>query len=119
MAASSIKYRLGLDMGTNSIGWAAVRIDEKDNPVGMLGMGVRIFPDGRKDEQSKQSNAVDRRVARGQRRRRDRYLQRRRDLMQALIEYGLMPSDSMSARHWNRWSLMNSGRGRLTSLAAL
>ena len=93
MAATRIKYRLGLDMGTNSIGWAAVRIDEKANPVGMLGMGVRIFPDGR-DEQSKQSNAVDRRMARGQRRRRDRYLQRRRDLMQALIEYGLMPSDS-------------------------
>ncbi len=93
MAASSIKYRLGLDMGTNSIGWAAVRIDEKGNPVGVLDMGVRIFPDGR-DEQSKQSNAVDRRVARGQRRRRDRYLQRRRDLMQALTECGLMPSDS-------------------------
>ena len=63
------------------------------NPGGVLDMGVRIFPDGR-DEQSKQSNAVDRRVARGQRRRRDRYLQRRHDLMQALIEYGLMPSDS-------------------------
>lgn len=78
MAASSIKYRLGLDMGTNSIGWAAVKIDEKGNPVGVLDMGVRIFPDGR-DEQSKQSNAVDRRVARGQRRRRDRYLRRRRD----------------------------------------
>ena len=97
MAATSIKYRLGLDMGTNSIGWAAVRIDEKGNPVGVLDMGVRIFPDGRKaggGSTDKPSNAVARRLARGQRRLRDRYLQRRRDLMQALIEYGLMPSDS-------------------------
>ena len=93
MAASSIKYRLGLDMGTNSIGWAAVKLGKDGEPVGVLDMGVRIFPDGR-NEQSKQSNAVDRRVARGQRRRRDRYLQRRRDLMQALIEYGLMPEDA-------------------------
>ncbi len=55
-------------------------------------MGVRIFPDGR-DEQSKQSNAVERRLARGQRRRRDRYLGRRRGLMRALVECGLMPGD--------------------------
>ncbi len=86
------KYRLGLDLGTNSIGWAAVRLDGKGEPCGVLDLGVRIFPDGR-DEQSKQSNTVNRRLARGQRRRRDRYLRRRDRLMQALIEYGLMPED--------------------------
>ncbi len=88
----SNKYRLGLDLGTNSIGWAAVRLDEKDEPCGVLDLGVRIFPDGR-DAQSRQSNAVNRRLARGQRRRRDRYLRRRDRLMRALIEYGLMPED--------------------------
>ncbi len=87
------KYRLGLDLGTNSIGWAAVSLDDNDEPCGVLGMGVRIFPDGR-DAQSKTSNAVDRRMARGQRRRRDRYLERRRDLMDALVEFGLMPQDA-------------------------
>ena len=86
------KYRLGLDLGTNSIGWAAVRLDDDGEPCGVLGMGVRIFPDGR-DEQSKISNAVDRRDARGQRRRRDRYLKRRGELVDALGDSGLMPPD--------------------------
>ena len=89
------KYRLGLDLGTNSIGWAAVLLDDKDEPCGLLDMGVRIFPDGRKAGNStdRPSNAVERRDARGQRRLRDRYLSRRNRLMQALVEYGLMPED--------------------------
>ena len=37
---------------------------------------------------------MERRVARGQRRRRDRYLGRRDHLMRKLIEYGLMLADS-------------------------
>ena len=93
MTANINGYRLGIDMGTNSIGWAAVKIDNRGEPCGVLDMGVRIFPDGR-DEQSKTSNTVERRVARGQRRRRDRYLGRRDHLMRKLIEYGLMPADS-------------------------
>ena len=89
---SDTKYRLGLDMGTNSIGWAAIRLDENGAPCGILDMDVRIFPDGR-NPRDETSNAVQRRVARGQRRRRDHYLKRRKDLINALIEYGLMPSD--------------------------
>ena len=85
-------YRLGLDMGTNSIGWAAIRLDADGNPIGVLDMGVRIFPDGREDR-SETSNAAARRLARGQRRRRDRYLKRRDDLMEKLVEFGLMPED--------------------------
>lgn len=93
MVTDKAKYRLGLDLGTNSIGWAAIRLDDQGGPCGILGMGVRIFPDGR-DEQSKQSNAVQRRVARGQRRLRDRKLSRSNRLMQTLIGYGLMPEDA-------------------------
>ncbi len=85
-------YRLGIDLGTNSIGWAGINLDKDGNPCGILDMGVRIFPDGR-DPQSKTSNAVARRLARGQRRRRDRYLKRRGDLLGELVEYGLMPAD--------------------------
>ncbi len=91
--ANGNKYRLGLDLGTNSIGWAAVNLDENGEPCGVLDMGVRIFPDGR-DAQSKTSNAVARRTARGARRRRDRYLDRRKRLMDALVEFGLMPKDA-------------------------
>ena len=86
------KYRLGLDMGTNSIGWAAINLDENGKPCGVLDMGVRIFPDGR-NSTDKTSNAVERRLARGQRRRRDRYLGRREKLISALVAYGLMPKD--------------------------
>ena len=93
MAANNTRYRLGLDMGTNSIGWAAVRLGDDGEPRGIVDMGVRIFPDGR-NPTDKTSNAVDRRVARGQRRRRDRYLKRREDLIGALVEYGLMPENA-------------------------
>ena len=93
MATNESRYRLGRDTGTNSIGWAAVLLDDQNNPCGLLDMGVRIFPDGRQPSPRGDgpSNAVDRRVARGQRRRRDRYLARRSELMGALVEYGLMP----------------------------
>ena len=85
-------YRLGLDLGTNSIGWAAIRLDDRGEPTGVLDMGVRIFPDGRNPTDGS-SLAVDRRLARGQRRRRDRYLKRRAGLLKLLIHYGLMPED--------------------------
>ena len=85
-------YRLGLDLGTNSIGWAAVKLNDDGEPCGVLDMGVRIFPDGRNPKDGS-SNAQQRRLPRGQRRRRDRYLKRRGQLMDALVKYGLMPSD--------------------------
>lgn len=85
-------YRLGLDIGTNSIGWAAIRLDDGGNPCGILNMGVRIFPDGRNPRDGS-SNAVKRRIPRGQRRRRDRYLKRRSHLLRKLVEYGLMPDE--------------------------
>jgi CRISPR-associated endonuclease Csn1 len=91
-------YRLGLDIGTNSIGWAAVtlgdnaRLDKVVRPNGVLALGSRIFSDGRNPKDGS-SLAVQRRVPRGMRRRRDRYLDRRRDLMHALIAVGLMPAD--------------------------
>ncbi len=100
--ANGNKYRLGLDLGTNSIGWAAVNLDENGEPCGVLDIGVRIFPDGR-DEQSKTSNVVARRTARGARSRRDRYLKRRSDLMRTLVEFGLMPSDTNDRKGLERF----------------
>ena len=82
-------YRLGLDIGTNSIGWAAIKLDSANKPYAVLDMGVRIFPDGR-DSKSQASLAAARRVVRGARRRRDRYLRRRSDLIDAFVSVGLM-----------------------------
>ena len=67
--------RLGLDIGTNSIGWWLYQTDG-ENIVDNIEGGVRIFSDGR-DAKSGASLAVDRRAARSMRRRRDRYLRRR------------------------------------------
>ncbi len=96
---TSRQYRLGLDLGSNSLGWFVVDLEKKGDrlePIKLGPGGVRIFPDGR-NPQSKASNAVDRRMARGARKRRDRFVQRRTDLMAALVLHGLMPADA-SAR---------------------
>lgn len=85
-------YRLGLDIGTNSIGWWALKLDGDSRPDGSLAAGARIFSDGRNPKDGT-SLATQRRGPRGMRRRRDRYLRRRDDLMEALITLGLMPPD--------------------------
>ena len=83
--------RLGLDMGTNSIGWCLYDGDTiKD-------IGVRIYSDGR-DPKSGASLAVDRRDARSARRRRDRFIGRRSALLRTLIQYGLLPADKSAAK---------------------
>lgn len=86
------KFRLGLDLGTNSLGWFIVWLDEKNKPTGLGPGGVRIYPDGR-DPKSGASNAADRRDARSARKRRDRFLMRQQTLMNSLIRHGLMPED--------------------------
>lgn len=99
MARTKIPYRLGLDLGSNSIGWWIVWLapsSDRWRPVGLGPGGVRIFEDGR-DPQAGTSNASDRRIARGTRVRRDRFVRRRRGLMEGLVAFGLMPADE-SAR---------------------
>lgn len=88
--------RLGLDIGTNSIGWW-IYTTENGEINGVADGGVRIFSDGR-DPKSKASLAVDRRAARAQRRRRDRYLRRKAALMKRMAEVGLMPADPDEAK---------------------
>lgn len=92
MANKNIPYRLGLDIGTNSIGFALVSLKE-GIPQDIIHLGSRIFSDGR-DSQTKVSLAVARREARGMRRRRDRLVRRKQQLMEYLIEKGLMPKDT-------------------------
>ncbi len=97
MSEPKTPYRLGLDIGANSIGWAALALDANGDPCGVLAMGSRVFPDGRAPETRSgpgASLAVGRRLARGQRRRRRRYLRRRGGLMKALVACGLMPASA-------------------------
>lgn len=85
-----MKYRLGLDMGTNSIGFAVIELSEENYPVDLVDMGVRIFKDGR-NPKDKQPLAVARRLARGMRRQRDRKNQRKRQIIRTLIDNNLFP----------------------------
>lgn len=111
-------WRLGLDLGTNSLGWCVFDLrkgeDGRQHPVGIRRMGVRIYTDGR-DPQSGASLAQERRGPRGARRRRDRYLDRRADLLKALIGHGLMPADPAARRKLESvdpWRLRGEGLDR-------
>lgn len=83
-------YRIGLDVGTNSLGWCVLELDNQNNPCRIEDAGVRIFSDGR-DEQSKATLAATRRERRAARRRRDRFKQRQTYLLNVLTSVGLFP----------------------------
>jgi CRISPR-associated endonuclease Csn1 len=89
--------RLGLDIGTKSIGWCLYQLNEKQQPISIIDIGVRIFSDGR-EPKSGASLAVSRREARAMRRRRDRYLRRRTVLLDALINLKLLPANKADAK---------------------
>jgi CRISPR-associated endonuclease Csn1 len=87
-----MRYRLGLDLGANSIGWCLVRLDSNEKPIAVIRMGTRIFPDGRNPKDGS-SLAVTRRLARQMRRRRDRLLKRKARMLSALTRLGFFPQD--------------------------
>jgi len=83
--------RLGLNIGTTSIGWCLYDGNR------IRDIGVRVFPDGR-DPKSRASLGVARRDARVMRRQRDRYVRRRSAMLDALVDTGLMPADNQDAK---------------------
>ena len=93
MAGNSLKYRLGLDLGTNSIGWCMLRLNSDNEPTAVIKSGVRIFHDGRTNDKYKTPLAVVRRNARSIRRNLDRKISRRNHLLNTLIKYSILPSD--------------------------
>jgi CRISPR-associated endonuclease Csn1 len=89
-------WRLGLDLGTNSIGWCVIGLDRERNPETLIDMGVRIFSDGR-DPKTKEPLAVARRIARGVRKNIRRRKQRRKNLFKVLQDNDLYPTDKDQA----------------------
>ncbi len=79
-----MRYRLALDLGSTSLGWAMIRLDSQDAPCAIVKAGVRIFSDGRNPKDGS-SLAVTRRDARAMRRRRDRLLKRKARMTRSLI----------------------------------
>ena len=93
---SAKNYRLGLDLGSNSIGWCAVTLDADGRPADVLDAGVRILTpndEAGRDPQSKSSLTASRRDARSMRIRRARFVRRRERLVETLAKAGLLPAD--------------------------
>jgi len=86
-------YILGLDIGANSVGWAAVRL-ENEEPAGIADSGTRVFDagvEGNFQSGRGESRAAPRRRARLMRRQHDRRARRKKRLLHQLQEAGLLP----------------------------
>ncbi len=79
----------GFDIGTTSIGWAALRLDDTKQNGRIEGLGVRIFPEAR-DPDGTPLNQT-RRAKRMMRRQLRRRRERRRSLNELLGTYKLLP----------------------------
>ncbi|RHW43473.1 type II CRISPR RNA-guided endonuclease Cas9 [Neobacillus notoginsengisoli] len=87
-------YRLGLDIGTNSIGWSVIglRYDDLSGRYvkeKIIDLGVRMF-DKAEIPKTGASLAEPRRIARSSRRRLNRRSQRKRDIRQLLIKHSII-----------------------------
>ncbi len=86
-------YLLGLDIGSDSIGWAAIALDA-NTPAGLIRTGVRIFQagvEGDFESGRAESRAAPRREARLRRRLGDRRRRRQIKLFRLLQRHGLLP----------------------------
>src|SRR5690606_19303358 len=90
------KTILGLDLGTNSIGWALVNQDFGNKKGNILGMGSRIIPMdqgilGEFGKGNSISQTAERTGYRGTRRLRERHLLRRERLHRVLNNLNFLP----------------------------
>lgn len=104
----SFKRVLGLDLGTNSIGWAFVKEAENDNEISSIEkIGVRVNP-LTTDEQTNFEKGkpittnAGRTLARSARRNLQRYKLRRENLIQILKEYKIISDDTLLAENGNK-----------------
>ncbi len=91
-----MKKILGLDLGTNSIGWALVNQDTKNNAGNIIDIGSRIIPMsqeilGEFDKGNSISQTAERTGYRGTRRLRERHLLRRERLHRVLNILDFLP----------------------------
>lgn len=94
---ATMRYRLALDLGSTSLGWAMVRLDPSGKPCAVVKAGARIFSNGRNPKDGS-SLAVTRREARAMRRRRDRLLKRKARMMHSLLAHGFFPQDDKARK---------------------
>jgi CRISPR-associated endonuclease Csn1 len=95
-----MKTILGLDLGTNSIGWALIEVDENNIPIRIIAMGSRIIPLSTSDkEEFERGLAItknqSRTTARTQRKGYDRKQLKKSDLKKLLIKYDIFPTEEL------------------------
>lgn len=118
-------YRLGIDLGSGSVGWAAVAENENGEALGLLGMGVRRFEAGVSGDIESgrdESRATARRDARSPRRLTWRRQYRLRKVFRLLQKWGLLPpseDDSHDERHRVLARLDRELRDKWTEAAGL
>jgi len=96
-----MKKILGLDIGTNSIGWALIERDLEKETGRIIGTGVRIIPTdsdllSKYETGQAASKSAIRRQARGARRLKQRYKLRRQRLIDSMKILGWLPEDFQS-----------------------
>ncbi len=94
------KKVLGLDLGTNSIGWALVEESEKPGRSTIIKLGVRVNPlsvDEKTDFEKGRplSTNAERTLKRGARRNLQRFKLRRKQLIEDLRNTGIIDSDTV------------------------
>jgi len=100
-----MKKILGLDLGTNSIGWALIEVDENNIPIRIIAMGSRIIPlDADARDQFQKGQAIsknkDRTTARTQRKGYDRKQLKKSDdfkysLKKILEKLNIFPTEEL------------------------
>lgn len=102
-----MKKILGLDLGTNSIGWAVIGTDDNYKPTEIINAGSRIIPMdaaaiGNFNKGTIKTQTSERTRMRGVRRLRERELLRRERLHRVLYILGFLPIHYASSIGWDK-----------------
>ena len=106
-----MKYILGLDIGIASVGWAVVEIDEDENPIRLIDVGVRVF-ERAEVPKTGDSLAAARRAARSMRRIIRRRAHRMLRARRLLKREGVLPAVEDLEKQNNPWQLRVDGLDR-------
>lgn len=93
-----LNYRIGLDIGIASVGWAVLENNSKDEPVRIVDLGVRLF-EAAEVPKTGAALAEPRREARTTRRRLRRRKHRLERMKWLLQEYGLIQTEEFMKRY--------------------
>lgn len=87
-------YRIGLDIGIASVGWAVLETNSDGNPIRIINLGSYVF-DAAENPKNGASLAKPRRDARGARRRLRRHKFRLQRIKKHIVRYGILSRDEL------------------------